>query len=213
MEKQQTKLVQTYSAIGATLGWFAIIAQFYLNIAARTTAIPETIFRFFGYFTVDTNILVALCFTSFFLKANPGWSKFFSRQKVLAAVAVYITVVGVVYNTVLRETWNPEGLQLIVDELLHLIIPILFIVFWSIFVPKKELKWKDALPWLIYPLAYIIYIIILGALTGFYPYPFTDVNKLGYNKALLNGGGLIIVFLLLSLLFVAIGKTLNRPSK
>ncbi len=137
---------------------------------------------------------------------------FFSKSTTGTAIAVYITIVGIVYNIILRFIWNPQGLQMVVDESLHLIIPVLFILYWLIFAPKAGLRWKNVFPWLIFPLVYILLILIRGALSGFYPYPFIDVKTLGYNKVLLNSGGLCIAFLLLSLLFVAIAKMMSRYS-
>jgi hypothetical protein len=210
LEVQPTRAIQSYSAIGAIIGWLAVILQLYLILVNRVASVPETIIRFFSFFTILTNILVAFCFTVLWLKSKSDWGMFFARPSTLTAITVYITIVGLVYNAVLRFLWKPEGLQMVVDELLHSVIPVLFIVFWMIFVPKRELRWKDTLQWLLYPLAYIIYIIIRGALSDFYPYPFIDVIKLGYSHALRNTFGLLIAFLALSLLLVAIGKITSR---
>ena len=187
-------------------GWFALIAQLYLIILNRVTAIPETIVRYFSFFTILTNILVAVCCTILLLNKMNGLFNFFSNPKTIAAITVYITVVGLVYNLILRFLWKPQGLQLLVDELLHTLIPVLFIFFWLLFLPKAGLKTKDILPWLMYPFIYIIYILIMGAFSGFYPYPFIDVKTIGYNKVFLNSGILVIVFVVFSLLFVAIDR-------
>jgi hypothetical protein len=47
-------------------------------------------------------------------------------------------------------------------------------------------------------------------LSGFYPYPFIDVNKIAYHEALINTGGLVVGFLVLSLLLVGVGKCLRK---
>lgn len=202
----QSKIAKWLSFIIITGGWFALIAQFYLIILNRVTSVGETIIRYFSFFTILTNLLVALCFT--FLLLNPKskpWI-FFSRPATLTAITVYIIVVGMVYNIILRFLWAPKGLQLIVDELLHTVIPLLCIIFWWKYVRPKALKWKDAFPWLIYPLVYIFIILILGAGSGFYPYPFIDVNTIGYAKVFINSGILAVCFLGISFLFIAIGR-------
>jgi hypothetical protein len=205
-----TKTRQIYLTICAIIVWFMVGSQFYLNVVNRSIPLSEIVIRFFSYFTILTNILVALCFTNLLLKPNSKSGEFFSRPSVITAVTAYITFVGIAYNLLLRHLWNPEGLQLIVDELLHIIIPLLSILYWLIFVPKAGLQWKSILPWVIYPVIYLVYVLTRGALSGFYPYPFIDVNGLGYFKVLLNDGGLIVAFLLLSLLFVAIGKLMSK---
>src|SRR5947207_3067437 len=115
---------------GAALGWISIIFQFYLIIANRTASLAAIITSFFGYFTILTNILAALCFTFLLLWPASKWGRFFARPAVQTAIAVYITVVGIIYNVILRFQWNPRELQYIVDELLHTVIPVLFIVYW-----------------------------------------------------------------------------------
>jgi hypothetical protein len=109
----------------------------------------------------------------------------------------------------LRNLWHPEGLQLVVDELLHSVIPVLFLLYWLIFVPKGLLQWKNVFSWLIYPVVYIVFVLLRGKSSRFYPYPLINVNDLGYSKVLLNCCGLFIAFLLLSLLFIAIAKMMS----
>ena len=212
MQKQTARIV---AFIGAALGWFAIIAQLYLIITNRVVSVPGTVLRFFSYFTVDTNILVALCFTFIFLGKSSRLGKLFTKAATITALTVYITIVGIVYNTILRLTWDPQGLQRIVDELLHSVIPIYFILFWVIFTPTEGLKYKHAFSWLIYPLVYIFYAVIHGAITKFYPYLFVDVTRHGYGKVLFNAGMILLAIFVLSLVLIATGKVTGKkkPAK
>ena len=207
MHKQSARII---GLSGALLAWFAIIMQLYLMMENRVAPVPETLLRFFAFFTIDTNIIVALCFTFIFLGNNTRLGRFFSKASTVTAITVYITIVGIVYNVILRSTWDPQGTQKLVDELLHSVIPVLFIIFWLIFVPLEQLKWKNAFPWLIYPIIYMAYAILHGAITEFYPYPFVDVNDLGYSEALWNAGGVLLIILLLSCSLIATGKLTKR---
>ena len=207
MQKQSAKFI---ALIGAVIGWFAIITQLYLIIENRVVSVPGTLLRFFSFFTIDTNILVALCFTFIFLGSKSRLGQFFSKATTITALTVYITIVGIVYNIILRSTWNPEGLVMVADELLHSVIPVLFILFWLFFTPIEGLKWDNAFPWLIFPIIYMTYAIVHGVITKFYPYPFIDVNELGYNKALLNAGAVLLVIFLLSLALIVTGKIMKR---
>jgi hypothetical protein len=212
MGKPSAKTQQAFVVAGAVVTWLAIVLQFYLIIVNRSTSLLETVTRFFTFFTILTNILAALCFTAVSLKPKPGWRNFFSKTNTLAATTVYILVVGAVYNIILRFLWQPQGLQRVVDELLHLFNPLFFAVYWLAFAPKSGLQWKNVLPWLWYPLIYLVVVIIRGNFSGYYPYPFMDVNTLGFNKVLVNCGLVFIVFLVLSLLVVAIGRMMSRPA-
>ena len=196
---------------GAALGWIAVTLQFYLIIVNRIASLPETIIRFFSFFTILSNILVALCFTYLVLKPGSRWGKFFARPATLTAIALYISVTGLIYNIILRAIWKPQGLQFVVNELLHSVIPVLFVLYWLFFVPKQTLRWMNIFSWLIFPVVYCIYSIIRGEISGVYPYPFLDVNVLGYGKVFINIAAVSMVFILLSLLLVGIAKLSGPP--
>ena len=206
MQDKSLKLNSRFFAIIAILGWFAVVLQLYLIILNRVASLPETIVRFFSFFTIQTNILVAICFTFLWLKPKSKWGLFFSKPKNTTAITLYITIVGLVYNAILRFLWAPTGSQKVVDELLHLVIPLLVLLYWFLFVPKKALEFKNIFPWLIFPAVYLVYTLIRGAFFSFYPYPFVDVNLLGYNKVLLNSFFMLLAFLFFGTLFIGIGK-------
>ena len=144
------------------------------------------------------------------LENSGGWLYFLSKPATLTAVTVYITIVGLVYNILLRLLWDPQGLELMVDETLHTVIPSLFILFWLIFVPKGGLQWKDVPAWLIYPIVYTLFIMIRGAVSGWYPYPFIDLTKITTHEVFVNAGAVLVGFLLFSMLLVGVGKLGRR---
>ncbi|MEO5592946.1 MAG: Pr6Pr family membrane protein [Chitinophagaceae bacterium] len=213
MEKQSSPSRKVFLAVMVILGWFALIAQFYINTTNKITSIPEMIIRYFSFFTIQTNLIVAICFTVLLFNPDSKWGNFFSKQQTLAAVTVYIIIVGLIYNIILRFLWAPEGLQKIVDELLHSIIPVLALIYWLVFAAKNKLEWKNIPTWLIYPFAYIIYILIRGSVSGFYPYPFINSIQLGLNKVLVNSVGIAVVFIFMSLILVTIAKSLTGKTQ
>lgn len=211
MSNDKITIPKTYLFVLMILGWFALISQLYLIIQNGTGTVAEIIIRYFSFFTILTNLIVVLCSSILFFKSTAGNREgFFYKPSTLTAITVYITIVGVVYNAILRFLWQPKGLQYITDELLHTVIPIMFILMWLLFVPKKGMKFTDAFTWLIYPFVYLIYIAIRGQVTGEYPYPFINADQLGYGKALINAGGLSLAFLGLSLFLIALGKFLSN---
>ena len=203
---------KTAACIGAVIGWFALLLQLVLIIQNRAATIPETVVRYFSFFTILTNILVAVSFTAVFANDIAAKNSFFTRPKTLTATAVYITIVGIIYNTVLRFIWVPTGWDMVANELLHLIIPVAFILFWLKFVPKQNMEWKNILPWLIYPLVYLIYTLIRGSFANWYPYPFIDVAAIGYSKALVNSAMVTVAFVVVALLFVGITKWMSKKN-
>jgi hypothetical protein len=85
-------------------------------------------------------------------------------------------------------------------------------VYWLLFAPRAGLSWKDSVTWLIYPGVYLVYVLARGAVSGLYPYPFVDVNVLGYGGVLARSGLLMLVFLGMGLLVVAIGRWMRARS-
>lgn len=195
--------------IFAVIGWFALIAQFILILENRVTPIAETIIRFFSFFTILTNLLVATYFTCIVFIKNQE-PTLIRKPGILTAITIYIFIVGIIYQVALRHVWQPEGLQRVVDELLHSIIPILVVVFWAMYEKTKSVSYSQLFNWAIYPILYLIYILIRGSFSDFYPYPFVDVTKLGMATVLTNSLVILIIFAVISALFVFIGKSVIK---
>ena len=211
MTKSNLTIAKLYLLLIAVLGCFSLLTQFYLSIESGLAPPHIVFFRYFAYFTITTNLLVAITCVVLLLAPNSRLGEFIGRQKTLTATTSYIVVVGIIYNVLLRIIWKPEGLQLIVNELLHAVIPILFLIYWLVFVRKDGLKWNDIWPWLLYPLIYTIYVFIFGAITGFYPYHFIDLAQLGLKTTIINACGITIFFIVISLLLVGISKLYKKP--
>ncbi|MET3538081.1 Pr6Pr family membrane protein [Chryseobacterium limigenitum] len=193
--------------IFALIGWFALIAQYYLHIENRISSLLETNFRFFTYFTILVNLIVTIYFTSTAFRKHGIEGK---NSGYLTAITVYITIVGATYQIILRGTWQPTGLQRIVDELLHSVMPVLTIIFWYLFENKARVKYSQISKWAIFPIVYFIVILIRGSFSGFYPYPFVDVTALGLTKVLINSLFIAIFFFIICFLYIRVGKALEK---
>jgi hypothetical protein len=204
---------KSLAGIFAALGWFAVLMQYYLIIENRVEPVGETTIRFFSFFTILTNTLAAIYLTRKAAKRTTLDEHFLDKPGVLTSITVYITIVGLVYQTTLRHIWEPTGLQMVVDELLHSIMPVCVILFWFLYEKKSAVTWSQLPGWMIYPLVYLVFILIRGALSGFYPYPFIDVSKLGLPIVLANGFFLLLVFLVFCTLYIAVGKTIERRKR
>ena len=207
-ETENAQIKATYKTllevIIAITAWGAVIFQAYLN--------KGTIGNLFSYFTILTNLLVAISVTFILVLPHTAIGAFFKKPTVLSAIALYIFIVALVYNTVLRGIVTLNGWDFFVDTLLHVVVPILFITYWFLCVAKGKLQFKQGLSWLVFPFAYLIYSLLRGAVYGWYPYPFLNVLKFGYPKVLLNAVVLIVVFLLSSLALIALDKKLGKKT-
>ena len=122
-------------------------------------------------------------------------------------------MVGIVYQILLRHLWQPAGIQFIVDESLHTLNPLLVIIYWYLYEKKWSVNYSQVKLWLVYPLGYMACVLIRGRLSGFYPYPFINVVKIGLARAIVNSGLLTLTFVAISCFFIFIGRKIDKMKK
>ena len=196
-------------AVAALLGWAGLSIQLYLIFYSRWAlgaSLLGGLVSFFSYFTVLSNTLVATVLTCALTSRESAARRWFLQPWVSSGIAVSITLVGLAYNVLLRHLWHPEGWQWLADELLHDVMPLLFLAWWWVCVPKGTLGLRHIALWVIYPLAYFAYALLRGHLLATYPYPFIDVDTLGYPQVFVNAGGLLAGFVLIALLVIALDR-------
>jgi hypothetical protein len=188
-------LERSFAIVIASMAWFALGVQLYCDIAEaidENRSIAASLLNFLSFFTIETNLLIAVALTIFL--TQPPAERFLSGHKVKSALVVYITIVGVVYEVLLRHLWHPQGMQLLADTLLHDAIPLFYVLFWVVFVPNGSLHWSDPARWLVYPIVFFIYSMVRGVGFGVYPYPFIDAARLGFAQVLVNAAIFLAIF-------------------
>ena len=193
--------------LAATLGWAGLSIQLYLIFIARLSveaSLLGGLVSFFSYFTVLTNTLVATVLTCAVTPRESAARRWFLQPWVSSGVTVSIVVVGLAYSLLLRHLWHPEGWQFIADELLHDVMPLVFLGYWWFCVPKGTLRLWHLPVWLIYPLVYFAYELLRGNLLGAYAYPFIDVAVLGYPQVFINAGGILAGFVGIGLAMIGL---------
>lgn len=200
-------------AVAAVLGWVGLSVQLYLILGTRWeigASLMGGLMSFFSFFTVLTNTLVAVVLTCEVTSRDSAARRWFLRPAVSSGIAVSIAVVGLAYSLLLRHLWHPEGWQLLADELLHDIMPLLFLLYWWWCVPKGTLRLGHIGLWVIYPLVYFAYALLRGHLLSAYPYPFIDVGTLGYPQVFINAGGILAGFVVIALVIVGLDRYRRR---
>ncbi len=76
-------------------------------------------------------------------------------------------------------------------------MPTLAVIGWLLFGPRPRITLRIALLGLIWPVAWLVGTLLVGAATGWYPYPFLDVGARG-------AGPVAVASLLVALAFFAI---------
>ena len=199
----------------AITAWAGVLLQFWLSInltLANGKTVGEGIVVFLGYFTVLTNLFVALTATLPIITGSGRLGRWFGKPMVLGSAVTSILMVGISYHFLLRNVWQPQGLQLLADTVLHYGVSILAFAYWLIFPPRSKLGVLAPLAWCLYPMVYFVYVFARGELLGSYPYYFIDVTKLGYGKAMSNSFGLLVSFIVLGAAVLAVATLRNRYS-
>lgn len=206
---QSSKVATLFVALVAIIAWSALTLEFYVEVTlarASGIALGTAIINYLSLFTILSNLLVAFGLSFSLWIPQTALGMFFSRPVVRAGIAIYIAFTCGAYNLLLRNLWNPQGLQKVSDVLLHDVVPVAYVAYWLIFASKSAMRWTNVLLWLSVPVAYMFYTLIHGWLSGWYPYPFLDAGKLGYPHALLNMSLFLCVFLGIGLFIVAIWR-------
>lgn len=190
------------AAFIALIAWAALIGQLWIS-AADNGGVAPALWVLLRYFTILTNLMVALVYTRVVLRnqvLGDGW---------MAALTLWILIVGVVYHLLLAGLVDPQGFAWWVDQGLHSAVPALVALVWIGFLPKHSLNWHHAALWLFWPLAYLAYALIRGGLDGTYPYFFIDAGQFGYTRVALNSLGLCLAFYAGGLGIVGTGKLMS----
>ncbi|PRH88544.1 hypothetical protein C5L14_04700 [Labrys okinawensis] len=202
-----------FVALIAITAWLAVALRAWIVVGAvmaRGRTALDGLVTVFSYFTLQTNVILAVVATACALRGEAAG--FLTKPSTRAAVTVYIIIVGVIYAVLLAGLRQLTGLAVPVDIALHRVVPVLFTLYWLLFVPKGHLAWRDPLAWLIFPALYVVYSLVYGALTGRYLYPFSNVPVLGYPRALGNAALILLAFYLVGLVLVAIDRALARSA-
>ena len=184
----------------ARLG-FASLAIAVMTYQFATTA--DSAFRkanFFSFFTIQSNIIGVAALFALVLVPRARRSPTF--DVVRGAAVLYMAITGVVFALLLSGL--QEELQTTipwVDFVVHKLMPIVLVADWLVDPPRHRLSRWTLLAWLSFPLAWVTYTLVRGAAVDWYPYPFVDVSRLGYD-------GVLARSVVLALGFAAAGAAL-----
>jgi len=213
LETRGTPVRTPVRVVLAAITWAGVLLQLVLSLRlaqGNGGSVVDGLVAYFGYFTVLTNLFVALVLSVPMIAARSSFGRFLSRPGVAACAAVSILLVGVGYHVLLRHVWNPQGLQWVADMVLHYVVPLTFYAFWLLKLSKAGLRWTSPLWWCVYPLAYFAYALLRGQVLRVYPYYFLDMTVLGFARVLANASVLLCLFALAGVGSIAVARLLGR---
>ena len=188
----------------------ALVIQIPITAAAtdgRFDTPAARVANLFCFFTILTNVLVGA--TSAALALHPERrSRLFAVLRLDAIMGIAVT--AAVYHSVLSGLYDLRGAEAVANQLFHTVVPTLALVGWALFGPRGLVDRGVVALSLVYPLAWLAFTLVRGAIIGWYPYPFTDVAELGYAQVALNCLLVTALFLVLAAAALALDRVLDR---
>jgi hypothetical protein len=198
---------RTFAALMALIGWVGLVVQFFASLD-QTGSAAAAAWVMLRYFTVLTNVLVAVTMTGLAL-GRPA----FRSPALLGGVTLSIVLVGAIYGLLLRGLLELSGGAKLADTALHIVVPIVVPFFWLAFAPKGRLTFRDPFLWSVYPIAYVVYALIRGTIENKYAYPFIDVARIGWAQTAMNTTVIAVGFLIVGCAIVGLDRLHGRRSR
>ncbi|MFI6054256.1 Pr6Pr family membrane protein [Streptomyces violascens] len=172
---------------------------------------------FWIYFTFQSNLILAICFGALAWSGLRGGRA--PSPVVKGAATLYALITGLIFNLLLANPASPfytvqkESHYQWDSVLLHVLAPLMALADWLLFGPRGQLRGRHALYWLGYPLGYLGFALIRGAVVGGdtrYPYPFLDLTQHSGLMVTVNCVCLAGFFYLLGLGLAAVDRLVGR---
>ena len=220
--------------INVVAAWFAVALSFTLNVTGYYVdqadptkptilgnvpdgidTVSERLFDWITYFTILSNIVVAVVLTM--LVAKPS---LFTRRDGVGTLwrtlrldsVLMIIITGVVYNLLLA-TGGKTGWDLLSNTMLHVAGPLLTVIVWLVAGPRGLITGRIIGLSLILPLVWAAFALTRGQVVGAYPYSFLDVSANGWASVLSFIAVIMVVAVILALILMAIDAGLRRLAR
>lgn len=205
---------QYFNITLALLAWFSSALRLILSFQEGGL---HAVFISLSYFTILSNILLACVVTVLAFNPRRDGPKF--RWLRLGAV-VQIAITGVIFVLALAPLYTPEtaptGWDAFLNYSLHYVIPSVSVVGWLFFGPRRRITVGVVFSVLIIPAIWFVYTLIHGviepgAFTGAsYPYPFINVDELGYLLVGVNTVMIAVFALVIGFIFLGLERLMSK---
>ncbi len=162
---------------------------------------------FFSYFTIWSNIAVAVVMT---LLALDAWRDSYVLRAVRLSALLMISITGLVYGVILSGVVTLRGWEVLANLFIHQLVPLLTVVVFVVAGPRGWIDRRVLLGSFVLPILWLVYALVRGAVIGAYPYFFINVVTLGYGTVLLNLAGVLLLGLVIALVLWALDRWLVR---
>jgi hypothetical protein len=197
-----------YLSLAVLVTWTGIGLQAYLFhewALSHHMGPVVSVLNFLSFFTNLANVLAGtmlLYALSCALSRKPSGID----AKRITDTAVYLCMAGIVFNLELKHLLPADNLVYLTNMILHDVSPLLFLAYWWLDCPSRELQFRQMYTCLLFPMLYFVYMLTFGHFTGRYPYPFFDVAKIGYVPVVQTGLQMLAGFLVVSMSLVMLNR-------
>ncbi len=210
------RLARPWHLLTLSAAVVALVLQLVLILQGQTTVDGvvastggEAVRRYFSYFTIQSNLLVAV--STFLIVSGRCDSRAFRVVRLASLVGIAVT--GVVAAVALPPSPTYTTANLLCDRLLHVAVPVLTVVGWVAFGPRDRAAVRDIPPALAWPVVWLVATLSLGPVVNWYPYPFLDVGTLGLPRVLVTCLLVAVFFVALCALAVGLDARLSGRSR
>lgn len=183
--------IRTFRLLGALTIIVAIVAMTADAVSTGTFVAWD----FFGFFTIQSNtiaaasLLLSLPYTS---RERPAWVDYLR----VAATTYLIVVVAVFW--LLLGTASGQGGYPWTNSILHAASGVILVLDWIWEGPRTPPALSGLWSVLVYPLVWLVVVLIRGATDGWVPYPFLDPAH-GYGSIVVVVAAILVVASLVAL--------------
>lgn len=164
-----------------TVGILRLAAAGTLTVAIVFQIVEKTVNNdmvpgeYFTYFTILSTILAIMVTALGGVMALHRPIDTVGYTVARMSVLTYAVVTAVVYNLLLRNIPD-EGFVVSPwpGEIMHVWIPIVLVLDWLVSPGRPALRWTGLRVVVIFPLAWLAFTLVRGAVTAWYPYPFLE---------------------------------------
>ena len=191
--------VAVFRLFFAALALVAIATQL-ISLATKGTLNPV---NYFSYFTIDSNLIA----TGVLIACALSWGSATVPRLDLVRVGavVYMSVTGIVFTLLLSNTDVDTAIPW-VNSVVHELMPLVMLADWLVTPPARRLQLRQGMLWLSFPLVWIVYTIIRGAIVNKYPYPFLDPVNGGYASVAAYCVAILVTMMVVSALVVVLAN-------
>ena len=165
---------------------------------------------FFSYFTIWSNIAVAVVMTLLALDARRDSSVL---RAVRLSALLMISITGLVYGVILSGVVTLRGWEYLANFFIHQLVPLLTVVVFFVAGPRGWIDRRVLLGSFVLPIAWLAYSLVRGSVIGAYPYFFINVVKLGYGTVAVNLAGVLLLGLVIALALWGLDRWLVRRAQ